>query len=493
MLVLYCSGTPFLRATILNDRLSRSSELVTALHYPVRDRDFFRWQVGEWLVTCSPVFLLAATSYVFVAAYDGVVAAPLVVLALLGGLVQAVIVITLSLSLTLWFRHIRPQPLLALYVLMACIFYFPTAFAPLNGKTLICLPATWVNLWFTSFELGPWNVILVLASIGLLAAVDARLLWSLAKGYPQTDVTLVLEQIFHPPANEDDLASPSGQDRTPFGHDYAVAQEQFAALRNRAVAVDLPTKSDVDWKAGHWTTRLAGRWLTPRQRVVAEFLSANAIDTWRSREKRGVQFAAFGVFLCAIPAVPFWLPLSVFIMAALTGAPVWGGRWPGLTAGGYGFTRLQSVAGYPIGYVEASLSIMKVNAIRLVGFAPTALIAGLSIGWRYFGQPMTGLFISAQIVLISLAVQPYCSVFLHSAGTNDTRQLNWTTLAFACALIASVLIFGLGIILFFAFDTAAVRWVTGAAVVVLVPWSTWRFYGFLYFRHRIDLIAAYER
>jgi hypothetical protein len=96
--------------------------------------------------------------------------------------------------------------------------------------------------------------------------------------------------------------------------------------------------------------------------------------------KRAVQLAAVGVFLCVIPvAAPLWLSLALFIMSTFAGAPLTGGTWPGLTPGWFGFARLQPLVGYPIGYLEASLAIMKVNAVRLLGFAPIALSAGLLI------------------------------------------------------------------------------------------------------------------
>ena len=184
------------------------------------------------------------------------------------------------------------------------------------------------------------------------------------------------------------------------------------------------------------------------------------------------------------------LSLSVFIIAAFTGAPLLGGRWPGLTPGWFGFARLQPLAGYPIGYLEASLSMMKVNAVRLLGFTPTALTAGLLIGWRYFAQPMNGLLIAGQIVLTSFAVQPYCSLFHHSVGTNDTKRLNWTSSLLACALIANVVLLIPVAIFFFAFNRSLLSWIVGPLVLSLLSFSMWRFYGFLYSRHKIDLIPA---
>ena len=491
MLALYCSGTAFLRAAGLRSRLYSSSELFLALHYPLADREFFRWQVREWLIACLPVFLLSATSYLCVAIYSGG-GSILIASALVGGLAQTVVVITLSLSQERWLTRIWTQPALALYALIACIFSFPRELASLGGKALAFLPATWVNLWISSSEIGTRNVILMLMPIGLLAVLDAWLIRSLEKGYPRTDVTLMFRHAIREQDEGDESAwLPTAQDPPGLGRDYAIAQERFASLRNRTVVADHLSKSDFDWTAGHWTTRVAGRWLTPRQRLLAEFLSAHAIDAWKDAAKRGVRLAAVGALLCVIPfEVPLWLSLCVFIVAALTSAPVLGGVWPGLTPGQFGSARLQPLAGYPIGYVEASLSIIKVNAVRLLGFTPMALIAGVLVGWRYFEQPATGLLISAQIVLTSVAVQPYCIMLLHSAGTNDTTRFNGTAVLFACALIANALLFVAVTIAFFAFSRSLVSWITGPVALALLPWSMWRFYGFLYSRHQIDLVPA---
>jgi len=491
MLALYCSGTALLRASSLRNRLYRSSELLLALHYPVGNREFFRWQLRSWLISCLPVFLLSATSYVCVAVYAGA-RTDLFAWALLGGLGQTVMVITLSLSQVLWLRRIWTKPALALYAMILCIFFFPKELASLGGKAFAFLPATWVNLWFASSEIGTPGAILMLVSVGSLAALDAWMVGSLENGYPRTDLTLMLQHVSREQAeNDEPTSTATNENLATFSRDYAVAHGRSASLQNRAVVVEQLAPSNFEWKAGHWTTRIAGRWLTPRQRLIAEFLSANAVDAWKGRAKLAVQLTAVGVFLCVIPlAVPLWLSLCVFIMAGVMGAPLSGDTWPGLTPRWFGFARMQPLAGYPIGYVEASLSMMKVNVVRLLGFTPVALTAGLLIGWRYLAQPTTGLLISAQIVLMSLAVQPYGMVFLHSSGTNDTTRLNWTSVLFACAVIANAVMFIPAAILFFAFNRSLVSWIMGPPVLALLSLSMWRFYGFLYSRHQVDLIPA---
>jgi len=45
-------------------------------------------------------------------------------------------------------------------------------------------------------------------------------------------------------------------------------------------------------------------------------------------------------------------------------------------------------------------------------------------------------------------------MFLHSAGTNDTKRLNWTSASFALALIANGVILMPAVVLFFSFNTS---------------------------------------
>lgn len=318
---------------------------------------------------------------------------------------------------------------------------------------------------------------------------------SLEKGYPRSELTLIVEHTFQSEGDEAEIVSPSmatmATNQTVFGRDYAVAHERFTAIHNRTVVEHQLSEPDFNWNAGHWTTRVSGRWLTPRQRLIVEFLSANSMDEWKAQTKRALQLAAAGVVLCAIPvSVPFWLSFSVFVMAAFMGVPFLGATWPGLRPWRFGFARLQPIAGYPIGYVEASLSMMKVNAVRVLGFTPAALIAGFLMGWRYFGEPTTGVLISGQIVLMLVVLQPYWSLFLHSAGTNDTKRLNWTSTLFACGLIGNAVLFVPAAIAFFTFNRSLVSWTLGPIVLALLSLSMWRFYGFLYSRHQIDLISA---
>jgi hypothetical protein len=490
MLALYCSGTTFLRAAGLRNRLYWSNELLLALHYPLKDQQFFRWQVREWLVSHLPVFFLSAMAYLYVTIHSGSDVPPFA-RAMLSAITQTAIVITLSLAQLLWLPRIWTKPVLAFYASLVCIFSFPTQFASLGGNALFFLPATWVNLWFAAPHSWRSDSVFLLIPLGLLAAADAWLVRSLEKTYPRTELTLVLQHAFQEQALEDETpTSQRDESVATFGRDYAVARERLASLHNRTILEGELTNSGFNWTAGHWTTRLAGHWLTPRQRVVAEFLSANSIDTWKGRWKLAIQLTAVGILLCLVPfAVPLWLSLCVFIAAAFTGAPLLGGRWPGLAPGWFGFARLQPSAGYPIGYTEASLSMMKVNAARLFGFIPIAVAAGLFIGWRYFGEPLTGVLVGAQVVLASFAVQPYCSLFHHSVGTNDTKRLNWTSVLLACALVANVVFFIPAAIFFFAFNRFLLAWTVGPILLFLLSFSMWRFYGFLYGRRSIDLLA----
>ncbi|MGA2419236.1 MAG: hypothetical protein ABSG69_04085 [Candidatus Acidiferrum sp.] len=177
-------------------------------------------------------------------------------------------------------------------------------------------------------------------------------------------------------------------------------------------------------------------------------------------------------------------------MAGILGAHVFGGQWPGLTVPQIHLGRMQLAVGYPVGYMEASIAMMKLNAVRLLTFTPFGVAAGLLLGLRYLGDSFSGFLLALQVMVIALAAQPYGSLARHSVGTNDTKSLNRTSLVLLLGAIVNVVLFGLVAAFFLAENRTVVAWTAGPILLFLLSLSMWRFYGFLYSRRQIDLLPA---
>jgi hypothetical protein len=489
MLALYCSGTIFFRAKTLTSALYSSSELFVALHFPLSDNAFFRWQVRNWILSQVSVFLLSSVIYVHAAVHVAVEDEAFLYALPFIAMLQSLVVIALALAESLWFPRTRPQIGLVFYALILGVVFLPAQLTGGGTVVLSVLPASLVNRLFLSLQGGSPAVLalLVVSTLGV-GAVDIVLVHALWRTYPRSELTALLEWHTQERDQEKETASQTSVGGGSFGHDYAVAQERFAALRNRAAIERQLEQVPAESVQDDWTSRLAARWLTTRERAIAGFLSSGAGDGWRGRWKFALYLTAVGALLCVLPlSIPFWLALGSFILASMCGAPLLGGKWPALTVGRFGFSLLQPCVGYPLGYFEASKVMMKWNAARLVGYVPIAYAGGLLIGWRYFSSPFLGILIATQIVVLEFALQPYFCAFQHSSGTNDTKRFNRTSALLACALIVNIVFFVPTAILFFAFGQSPMAWAVGLPGLFLLSFSMWWFYGYLYSRGRIDL------
>jgi hypothetical protein len=492
MLALYCTGTIFFRANALSTALYSSGELFVALHFPVSDRAFFRWQVRNWLLVQVNLFLLSSMIYSYAAAHAGAKNDEAFFYAIpFAALLQTGVVIAFALSKIHWFPKVPLGIGLVFHAMILGVVLFPGQVVGSGALLLSMLPASLVTRLFLSLRHGSAMQFAALAiSILGVGVYDVLLVRALARGYPRSDLTSFLNrEAQNQEDDEQERASPApGETGGSFGRDYALGQERFAALRNREAIEKRLAQGTASLKADHWTSRLAAGWMTAREKTVAEFLSGGVSDGWRRRWKVALMLAAAGTFLCVLPLpIPFWLGGGSFILASICGAPLLGSRWPGLTALRFGFSVLQPCAGYPLGYAEVSKVMMKWNAVRLLGYTPIACTGGLLIGWRYFSSPFSGIVVGAQIMALSFALQPYFCAFQHSTGTNDTKQFNRTSALLVCVLIANVVLFVPAAIFFFSLGQSIWAWAVGLPLLFLLSVSMWWFYGYLYSRGRIDL------
>jgi hypothetical protein len=492
LLAIYCSATVFLRVAGLHTRLYSSLELYVALHYPVSDETFFRWQVRGWLASLLPLIFISGFIYYWTSR-NGPMGPTFWAAAALAGALQALSVAALSLASNLYIPSGVLKPGLVLYVVMGLVIAFPAALGDSARTLVLFLPAGWINALFSYGLSHSQSGLPSLAiAFGAFAIVDYRLLQSLRASFPRQDLTALLERpLYEEIAENDPRHTPTADLVEPSTSDYHEVREHFAAAHNRSRVESLIIAPLFDWESADWRVRLAGRLMTPRERIVVAFLRAGTLGVSIKRWHFTAAVAAGVVLICLLPlSLPFAFPMVLFLMAAISSTPVLGGSWPGLSPAYIGFMRVAPAVGYPISFREASLAIAKCNAPFFLGFFPYALLMGAAMGWRYLGSVSDGVVYSAQILLLLLTIQPYCTILLHSQATNDTRGFNLTSLSLMGALILNILVFLPAVVLFFIGYRQLLAWIICPFVMIVTPLAMWRFYEFLYNRGRIDLLAA---
>jgi hypothetical protein len=270
MLALYCTGTIFFRANSLSTALYSSGELFVALHFPVSDRAFFRWQVRNWLLVQVNLFLLSSMIYSYAAAKAGAKNDEAFFYAIpFAALLQTCVVIAFALSKIRWFPKVPLGIGLVFHAMILGVVLFPGQVVGSGALLLSILPASLVTRLFLSLQHGSaMQFAALVVSILGVGVYDVLLVRTLARGYPRSDLTSLLNREAQNQENEEERASPApGETGGSFGRDYALGQERFAALRNREAIERLLAQGTTGLNADHWTSRLAAGWMTAREQT----------------------------------------------------------------------------------------------------------------------------------------------------------------------------------------------------------------------------------
>ncbi len=196
-------------------------------------------------------------------------------------------------------------------------------------------------------------------------------------------------------------------------------------IRGRSFLAPIP------WDGGGWLVRRVERWLTRRERDVADLLLGGR-PFWTARWKVSLELTTIGVATAlALPRTLDAVPFGLLYLATMLGAPILGGIWPGFAnsnASGMGVPRYAAV---PIGYGEIMRVTLKANLVRIAAWTPLALAGGAALGARFGPGTWSGLAIAAKAAFLLLAWQPLV-VSLHLSwenGAGDKLGLDRRSLA----------------------------------------------------------------
>jgi hypothetical protein len=174
-----------------------------------------------------------------------------------------------------------------------------------------------------------------------------------------------------------------------------------------------------DWRRAGWVERFMGYWLTPRERVLAEFLSGGEPQSAKKLLRLGLALGGFALLINVFPGIiaavtPFSLLLLFFLPKIFYRA-----AWPGAALRNVGGNNIAICAGYPVGYQQIARVTIKTNLARLAVIAPFLAVAGFLFmrGWNLDLIAIS--FLSAKIVAGLLGLALLGPVVLVTAGTND--------------------------------------------------------------------------
>jgi hypothetical protein len=284
---------------------------------------------------------------------------------------------------------------------------------------------------------------------------------------------------------------------------YSLNEELFAVARRVTLGVDsigrpewaerfaIPPESGasalqtpdfqtgLDWVSLSAIDRGIGKLLTPRERLVAEFLVAGS-PLWG----KGVRSLAVTVLVGAL----IWrlfvpqLEVQVLLFLGIYYLVFNTGLWPGLLAPRGGGIQSALYAVYPVSFRDVARVLLKVNLARFFLCAPVAL--GMIVFVLLSNSNSSGLALLASVkfVVLGLVVQPVMVIGLISPQTNDSQKHKVIFLALLFIISMAV-----SCIIFIMTSSPQVLFISGT-ILALLAIGTLASYGRLFNRSRFDLV-----
>lgn len=189
------------------------------------------------------------------------------------------------------------------------------------------------------------------------------------------------------------------------------------------------------------------RWLTPRQRVLAEFVHPNGMPigaTWR--RLFAVQLGAMLLIIVGRFMGPtaelVTLGLGCFLVFCLQlGALVNHGSAFSLMA--FGGIHVPLYAGYGVGFQELTGFFLKHSLVQAPFLVPAMTLLGAEVAWSLRFPLEMGAFAGLKLATVTLALRFILLVFAFSSGTNDTSRFKVSAvlLIFIMALLGLAFLF----------------------------------------------------
>jgi hypothetical protein len=337
-------------------------------------------------------------------------------------------------------------------------------------------PFGWINFAVRGVMVGQLSGLCVLPAVFGVLLLALRFAQSrLAAGYGLEE--LVADAWATPPWPEppDEEAAPA---ETPDG------------IAPAPVGIALPAGGLLaggDLARRGWLERLVFRWLTPRERTLAEFMSGGQLG-WTRALWTGTACVALaslaGATLGRTGQAIFLVGLFIALNVAV---PVLGSGFAAFSSVFHSGAHTPLYAGLPIGYSELSRLLLKVNLLRIAAFTPVALAAGWMSTWIFRPAVANGVELAFRLLVVLLCWQPTLAALRFSAGTNDTRRGFWRTLKLVALFIPlGLLIFGLGAACLF---VPTLGWAALSALgTAVASLGVFVLYGWLYNRNVFDLM-----
>jgi len=452
-----------------------SEELVIFNTLPLSDAQIFSIQKRKYLRSLGWLFWELLIAYLVLGMFDSPFRPPIYALPI-AALLQSLLIMAMGIHLAGFFPML-PLGLISGVLRMAAIVLF---LAGVNGADFVD-PVVNFSKWF--FPTGWLNYVLVELTLrkdivaGLMLIPLVALIFSVRYSWQRLHRFYSLEGFEVVPSSA--AAAPEEEELT----DASFGRRGPTELEDNILAGSF--LAGVNWQESGWFEKIVSRLLTPRERVLTEFLVAQKPGWTRHLQMTLLVWViaclvvwTFGAFGGTI------IFFSGYILATAS-LPLFGGEWRGLRQTPSGGVFLPGFSVFPIGFSEISKILLKVNLLRVVAASPLLLSFAAGAAYRLGFSALSGVVICLQVLLVIVLLQPVFILLPISKSTNGSSRMRWIWIALFIPMLLLLLGFIAGV--FFASST----WTKSICYVLILLISCFFFalYRWSYRTGKFDLLS----
>jgi len=483
----------FSRAQSLISLLYQSGDLSALSFLPIEKPVLFRWELQKyfWASVMSLLDLIAGYGTIAVYLNSPAAMAATIPAAVLAWFTMHALVLFCA---SRWPRFpYGAIPALAIFSLIGLGFahlgeHLADALHTFGIPINVLLPTGWtasVFLLFTGDH--DWTLALLLIPIAGVLSTIPNSLARLRAQYDFKEATRPeVSDIIPQEIEETDIATSPSDERP---------------LRVESEAVEKIVRQNLlpppaPWHAPAWPEKLLWRWLTPRERILAEFVFPQKIAILKGWIK---SFRNAGIAVLLALAVglrsPGWEALILIVGLVVTGF----GTLLKLLGSGAAFetvnssgTNMPRYACYGIGMRELSRLLLKYTAIQIPLLLLLTLLCGGLIA-HFSSSPIgVGLLLALKVTGLVAALRFISLTLSFSSCTNDSSRFRLKNIALVIILLTAIGTFLVlaAAAIFVPDPTAAwIMWAIALPNAALVP----KIYAWFYNRNWFDLMAVPRR
>ena len=412
-----------------------SEDLVVLNQLPLNDKQIFQFQLRRYFGGAGWVaweLLLGYLVLTFLS--DG----PTVYGLAIAALGQTVLVLALAIHAASYLHMLPMGTLAGLFRMTAIVLlvlgmqgfeYTPA----LVRATEWFLPTGWINYMLLQSS-RDWAVLLLSVPIAAIVYL-ARFSFERLRSFYSLEGFEIIPGPAHSPVSENDELSASS-----FGQ-RAGPTEIADRINNRYFL------EGVNWNLRGGLEQFVGRILSPRERVITEFLVAQDPGWTRS-----LKWSFWVWLIVSLLVAGFGRSFGtvVFFGAYVLGAatlPLFAGDWRGMRQSAAGGMFMPGYSLYPISFNEMARIFIKVNLVRMLAASPL-IVSFAALGAHQLGHSaLGGAMIGAKLIVLLICLQPLLALLPISSTTNDTSRMIGIWLLVFMPLILVILAAGLGVFL----------------------------------------------